>query len=85
MRRMGWQMSTLLMAVCKLYCISTVQGSMTIYNTSFAVLQTYLKMTFMFGLLVIGNVTDNISQPRWVILFMQIVLGIIWILTGILV
>ena len=43
---------------------------MTIYNTTFTVVQVYLKMTFMFGLVVIGNVVDNVSQPKWVILFL---------------
>ena len=58
---------------------------MTIYNTTFTVVQVYLKMTFMFGLVVIGNVVDNVSQPKWVILFLQVGLGITWINTGALV
>lgn len=39
-------------------------------------------MTFMFGLVIVGNVVDNVSQPRWVILFLQISLGVCWVLTG---
>ena len=34
---------------------------MTIYNTEYAKVQVYLKMTFMFGLIVVGNVVDNVS------------------------
>ena len=39
-------------------------------------------MTFMFGLVIVGNVVDNVSQPRWVILFLQVSLGVCWVLTG---
>ena len=39
-------------------------------------------MTFMLGLVIIGNVVDNVSQPRLVILFLQISLGVCWVLTG---
>ena len=59
--RISWQTCTIAIAMCKLYCISIIQGSMTIYNTSFALEQVSLKMTFTFGLVVIGNIVDNVS------------------------
>lgn len=39
-------------------------------------------MTYFLGLLIFGNILDNVSQPRWVALFAQIFLGTIWIGTG---
>ena len=39
----------------------------------------------MFGLIVIGNVVDNVSQPKWVAIFLQVALGTTWIITGFLV
>ena len=73
----------MVIAMSKLYCISIIQGSMTIYNTSFEMVQVYMKMTFMFGLIVIGNVVDNVSQPKYVTIFLQITLGLYWLITGI--
>ena len=58
---------------------------MTIYNTSFALEQVSLKMTFTFGLVVIGNIVDNVSQPKWVALFLQVALGFCWIIIGVVV
>ena len=52
----------------KFYAISLIQGSMTIYNPSFGKFQVFLKMTFILGLMIIGNVVDNVSQPKWVII-----------------
>ena len=39
-------------------------------------------MTFMFGLVVIGNVVDNVSEPKWVTIFLQGTLGLCWIISG---
>jgi len=46
--------------------ISIIQGSLTIYNTVFPKTQIYLKMTFLIGLAIFGNIVDNVSQPKWV-------------------
>lgn len=55
---------------------------MTIYNTSFGADQVLSKMTFLFGVIIVGNVVDNVSHPKWVALFLQITLGVSWCLTG---
>ena len=69
----------------KLYIISLIQGSMTIYSPSVGKNQVMLKMTFLFGLIIIGNVIDNVSNPKWVCIFLQATLGMTWIITGFLV
>jgi len=75
-------MLTLAICMVKLYIISVIQGSMTIYNSSFGRLAIFLKMTFMLGLIIVGNVVDNVSQPKWVAIFLQLALGVSWFLTG---
>ena len=45
----------------KLYVISIIQGSETFYNPAFGQSRLFLKLTFMFGLFVVGNVVDNVS------------------------
>lgn len=68
LRRCSCQVFTLLMNIVKLYAISLIQGSMTVYNTSISYEhgQIFLKMTFLFGLIIFGNIVDNVSQPKWV-------------------
>ena len=68
-RRFGLQSLTFIMAFLKLYSIGLIQGSMTIYNAAFGKNVTFLKMTFLLGLIIFGNIVDNISQPKWVALF----------------
>lgn len=45
----------------KLYCISVIQGSMTIYNPAMGYNYIYLKMTFLIGMMIFGNIVDNVS------------------------
>ena len=66
----------------KLYVISLIQGSMTVYSPSVGGSQVILKETFMLGLIVFGNIVDNVSQPLWVAIFAQVFLGVSWILIG---
>lgn len=59
---MAWQAKVLFLAMIKLYCMSIILGSMTIYNTSFFDGEVItMKLTFMFGLVVFGNLVDNYS------------------------
>ena len=54
----------------KLYIISVLQGSMTIYNTAFEKEILFLKTTFLLGLIIVGNVVDNMSHPKWVVIIL---------------
>ena len=60
-KRVTQQVLILLIAGTKLYLISLIQGSMTLYNPAFGQVSIFLKMTFTFGLMIIGNVVDNVS------------------------
>lgn len=44
-----------------------------------------LKMSFMIGMVVFGNLTDNVSQPKYILFISQIAIAICWALTGALV
>jgi len=55
---------------------------MTIYNTAFGKEKLFLEMTFLFGLIIIGNILDNVSQPKWVLIFLQLTLCLTWSATG---
>ena len=66
----------------KLYCISVIQGSMTIYNPAMGYNYIYLKMTFLIGMMIFGNIVDNVSQPRLLAIVIEIGLAIIWIFVG---
>ena len=81
--RLSFQLMTLLIAMVKLYVISIIQGSETFYNPAFGQTKLFLKLTFLFGIFIIGNVVDNVSQPRYVVIVLQVFLSISWILTGI--
>ena len=41
-----------------------------------------LKLSYLFGLVVFGNLIDNISQPKKLVQFAQIALAMYWTFTG---
>ena len=51
----------------KLYGICVIQGALTVYNTEFSD-GVLTRMTYMFGLVVFGNLIDNISKPKFVLI-----------------
>ena len=55
---------------------------MTIYNPAMGYNYIYLKMTFLIGMMIFGNLVDNVSQPRTLAIVVQISLAIIWIFVG---
>ncbi len=42
-----------------------------------------IRLSFLLGVLLAGNLLDNISNPRTFTLVLQLLLAISWILTGI--
>ena len=49
----------------KIYTMTVIQGSITIYSPIMGTKNYLVKVMFLLGLLVFGNIIDNISQPRW--------------------
>jgi hypothetical protein len=42
-------------------------------------------MSFMIGLIIFGNIVDNVSHPKWVAIFVQLTISVSWGVTGLLV
>ena len=53
------------LAFVKLYFISLLQGLLTISRVEFDNADVLLKVSFLVGLLVVGNIIDNISTPKY--------------------
>ena len=53
------------LAFVKLYFISLLQGVLTISRVEFDNADVLLKVSFLVGLLVVGNIIDNISTPKY--------------------
>lgn len=77
-------------AYVKYAIVSIVQGGMTFYRPfSIAaynpenleqILQ--LQLSFLFGLLMVGNIIDNLHHLKWLAVSGELALGLIWIAQG---
>lgn len=56
---------------------------MTIFNVTYDEKNFVLKLSFLFGLSIFGNLVDNMSQPKALIVYAQLALSLYWIYTGI--
>ena len=64
MRRVTFQAITFFLCFCKLYYVSLLQGVITFNRQEFSSLETDLRVAFLVGLLVTGNIIDNIPSPK---------------------
>ena len=53
------------MCAAKLYLISCLQGSMTFFRSSFDESDYQLRDSFLFGIIVVGNIIDNVASPKY--------------------
>ena len=44
-----------------------------------------MRIAFLVGLLVIGNIIDNISSPKRLAIALQLALAVVWAATGLMV
>ena len=70
--------------MAKLYIISILQGPVSFYSASSKRWVISLKLSLLLGLVLFGNIADNLSQPRRLMLFTQISLSVYWTSTGLL-
>ena len=61
-----YQSLTFALCFVKLYFISLLQGVITIQRVEYSDTDVLLKVSFLVGMLVIGNVIDNISTPKYI-------------------
>ena len=57
----------------------------TFNRQEFSSLETDLRIAFLVGLLVIGNIIDNISSPKSLAIALQLALAVVWAATGLMV
>ena len=55
---------------------------MTLFRNTQSQEEFQLRMTFIFGFLVAGNIVDNISTPKILAIILQLSLSFTWISTG---
>ena len=65
-----------------MYLISTLQGGVTLFKNSSKTDDNQLRMAFLFGYIIVGNVVDNIAAPKKLAIFLQVTLGVTWCSTG---
>ena len=41
-----------------------------------------LRDSFLFGLIVVGNIIDNVSNPKYLLIFLQVSLSFTWVIDG---
>ena len=85
LRRAKYQSITFFLCFSKLYYISLLQGVITFNRQEFNSLHTDLRIAFLVGLLVIGNIIDNIPSPKFIAIALQLTLAIVWTATGLMV
>ena len=64
LRTYCYQLLIFLLCFTKLYYISLLQGVMFIQRLEFSDTDILLKVSFLVGMLLMGNVIDNISTPK---------------------
>ena len=52
------------MCYLRMYSISMLQGGITIFRESISSDEYELRMSFLFGYVIIGNIVDNVSSPK---------------------
>ena len=55
---------------------------LTFYRVQFDNIEDQLRWMFVFGMLLVGNVIDNMSYVKPIVMILHIYLGIMWISTG---
>ena len=44
-----------------------------------------MRIAFLVGLLIVGNITDNIPSPKYIAIVLQLTLAVVWTTTGLMV
>lgn len=83
--KLSYQSMIFFLCFVKLYFISLLQGVLTFQRQEFWEFDTDLKIAFIVGLLIFGNLIDNISTPKYLAIGIQFSIAVIWITTGLMV
>ena len=63
-RRLKYACLTVLLCSVKMFLISTLQGGVTLFRDTSGSDENRLRMAFLFGYIIVGNIVDNISNPK---------------------
>ena len=82
MKRRKYQLITFALCACKLYMISCLQGSMTVYVADFDLILYELRIAYLIGVVLVGNVVDNIGNPKRLMVDLSFSLAFFWLSFG---
>ena len=63
-KRRAYQIMIILLCALKMYFISVMQGEVTMFSHLFSENEYSLRMAFVFGYVLVGNVVDNLAKPK---------------------
>ena len=81
-QRILYQMLTFFLCFVKLYLISILQGVVTFYAVEIEPNTVQMRLSFFFGLLLIGSIIDNKYNPKSIAIGLQIGLALTWACLG---
>ena len=67
-KRRKYQFLILSICCAKLYSISCLQGFITSFMQDFDLTLYQIRMTALIGVLITGNIVDNLANPRKILL-----------------
>ena len=54
----------IILCALKMYFISVMQGEVTMFSHLFNESEYSLRMAFIFGYVLVGNIVDNLAKPK---------------------
>ena len=75
-------MLILITGIIKLYMITITQDTLVFKRFAYEQIDIVNQLSYFFGLLVVGNIVDNLADMKPVLLISQCLIAIGWILTG---
>ena len=83
MKRRKYQLITFALCASKLYMISCLQGSMTVYVAEFDLILYELRIAYLIGVMIVGNLVDNIGNPKRLMVGLSFSLAFFWLSLGV--
>lgn len=77
--RRGYTALTFVLCAAKIFLISTLQGSMTLFRDNVDEPNMQFRKSFFFGTIITGNIIDNVHSPKLIAIVLQIWLGLNWL------
>ena len=69
-KRRAYQVMIILLSALKMYFISVMQGEVTMFSHLFNENEYSLRMAFIFGYVLAGNIVDNLAKPKILVIIL---------------